>query len=248
MTTSFRKIVKPEHLNAANTLFGGTLVAWIDEACAMYAMCQMQTKRLVTLKISEMLFKKPARQGDILEFICTSGKVGNTSFTIDCKVMTKAILPGEVPTEIAHCEIIFVAVDENGRPEKFNPLTPRPVVRPEGHELTLLAEGPSPVLFVKALMKLQNISLKDATAIRDRLRAGERVDLYVGSDLYTVSKAIHELNAIGAIYSTYYFKLNGSMWSLTYFKPATLEEIEDFESIELPKSSAELYQGVTVKY
>ena len=38
---SYRKLVKPEDLNAANSLFGGTLMAWIDEACVLYAMCQM---------------------------------------------------------------------------------------------------------------------------------------------------------------------------------------------------------------
>ena len=120
---SYRKLVKPEDLNAADTLFGGTLMAWIDEACALYAMCQMQTRRVVTLKISEVLFKTPSQQGDILEFVCQPKKYGRTSLTISCSVITKIVVPGETARHIASCETVFVAVDENGRP---TPYTRRP--------------------------------------------------------------------------------------------------------------------------
>jgi len=116
---SYRKLVKPEDLNAADSLFGGTLMAWMDEACALYAMCQMQTRRVVTLKISEVLFKTPAQQGDILEFVCQPVRFGRTSFTIACSVTTKVVVPGETSRHIATCETVFVAVDEKGRPTPF---------------------------------------------------------------------------------------------------------------------------------
>ena len=61
-----RKLVMPGDENPAKRLFGGRLMQWADEATALYAMCQMRTKSLVTLKISEVLFKNPARSGDIL--------------------------------------------------------------------------------------------------------------------------------------------------------------------------------------
>ena len=116
MSMIFRKLIKPEDLNAANTLFGGTLMAWIDEAASIYAMCQMQTKSIVTVKVSEMKFKKPARQGDVLEFFCSAVKFGKTSFTLRCEVDTKTIGSESTKNRIAECEIVFVAVNENGRP------------------------------------------------------------------------------------------------------------------------------------
>lgn len=116
---SYRKLVKPEDLNAANSLFGGTLMSWIDEACALYAMCQMQSRRVVTLKISEVLFKTPAQQGDILEFVCKPIKYGRTSFTIACSVVTKVVEPGDDSRHIATCETVFVAVDAQGKPTPY---------------------------------------------------------------------------------------------------------------------------------
>ena len=40
-------------------LFGGTMMSWIDEAGAAYASQICDTPRMVTVKISELLFKKP---------------------------------------------------------------------------------------------------------------------------------------------------------------------------------------------
>jgi acyl-CoA hydrolase len=37
-----RKWVKPEDLNPNSTLFGGRLLAWIDEELALYSIIQLQ--------------------------------------------------------------------------------------------------------------------------------------------------------------------------------------------------------------
>jgi len=62
-----RKLVKPEDLNGRDTLFGGRLLAWIDEECAIYCTCQMQSHNIVTKFISEMNFVAPAYKGDVIE-------------------------------------------------------------------------------------------------------------------------------------------------------------------------------------
>ena len=41
-----RKWVKPEDLNANETLFGGRLLAWIDEEAVIYAMCQLESRTI----------------------------------------------------------------------------------------------------------------------------------------------------------------------------------------------------------
>ena len=46
-----RKLVKPEDLNASGTLFGGTLLRWIDEEAAIYVMCQLDNKNVVTINM-----------------------------------------------------------------------------------------------------------------------------------------------------------------------------------------------------
>lgn len=129
---TYRKLVMPEDENPAKRLFGGRLMQWADEATALYAMCQMRTKAVVTLKISEILFKNPAMTGDILEFWTRNKKVGRTSLTVECVVTRKNIgKPMDSPEPpkpeqgtylgdptgiILSCEFVFVSIDAEGKP------------------------------------------------------------------------------------------------------------------------------------
>lgn len=123
----------PDDLNHAKTLFGGRLLQWADEAAVMYAMCQIGSKSIVTLKMSEVLFKNPAKSGDVLEFWTRKQKIGNSSLVVDCVVVRKIVQsPQENPTPpkpqedgqfknpqdiILSCDFSFVHVDESGRPK-----------------------------------------------------------------------------------------------------------------------------------
>jgi len=115
-----RKLIKPEDLNACNTLFGGRLMAWIDEECAVYAVCQMQTHGIVTKYISEMNFTAPAYQDDIIEIGTETVAVGRTSLTLRCEVRVKDSKKVIVTIE----KIVFVAVDKDGHPSEFSLVDP----------------------------------------------------------------------------------------------------------------------------
>ena len=56
-----RKWVKPEDLNPNSTLFGGRLLAWIDEEIALYAIIQLESPRIVTKHMSEINFRASAK-------------------------------------------------------------------------------------------------------------------------------------------------------------------------------------------
>lgn len=107
-----RKWIKPEDLNANGTLFGGRLLQWIDEECALYAIIQLENPRTVTKFISEIDFKSPARQGDIIEIGIGVVKFGNASLTLTCEVRNKMTQK----TIITLDKIVMVSVDENGNP------------------------------------------------------------------------------------------------------------------------------------
>lgn len=62
-----RKWIKPEDLNPNGTLFGGSLLRWIDEEAAIYAIIQLEHEHIVTKYMSEINFVASARQGDIIE-------------------------------------------------------------------------------------------------------------------------------------------------------------------------------------
>ena len=92
-----RKWVKPEDLNPNSTLFGGRLLAWIDEELALYAIIQLESPKIVTKHMSEINFRSSAKQGDIIEIGIDVVKFGNTSITLTCQarnMMTREIIIG----------------------------------------------------------------------------------------------------------------------------------------------------------
>ncbi|WP_163410944.1 acyl-CoA thioesterase [Flavobacterium ajazii] len=108
-----RKWVKPEDLNPNGTLFGGQLLAWIDEELALYSIVQLENSRVVTKHMSEINFKSSARQGDIVEIGIDVVKFGTTSLVLKCAVrnmMTREII-------ITIDNTTMVNLGEDGKPK-----------------------------------------------------------------------------------------------------------------------------------
>ncbi|WP_417349473.1 acyl-CoA thioesterase [Ferrimonas sp.] len=107
-----RRVVKPEDLNPAEMLFGGRLLSWIDEEAAIFAACQMESTRLVTKCISAIDFRRPALQGDVIEFGLELTGHGRTSITVRCEVRNKLTKAAIVTIDA----MVFVCLDERGKP------------------------------------------------------------------------------------------------------------------------------------
>jgi len=109
-----RKWVKPEDLNPNGTLFGGRLLQWIDEEAALYAIIQLENKRVVTKFMSDINFVSSARQGDIIEIGIEVANFGNSSLTLRCEVRNK--MTREVIISID--KITMVNLGDDGKPKK----------------------------------------------------------------------------------------------------------------------------------
>jgi len=107
-----RKWVKPEDLNAHGTLFGGSLLSWIDEEAAIYSIIQLGTNGCVTKYMSEINFVSSAKQGDIIELGIKAIHFGRTSLTLTCEVRNKITRR----TILTIDKIVFVSVDASGFP------------------------------------------------------------------------------------------------------------------------------------
>ena len=107
-----RKWVKPEDLNPNGTLFGGSLLRWIDEEAAIYAICQLDNQRVVTKLISEVNFVSSARQGDIIELGMKATHFGRTSITLRCEVRNKVTRKSILTIE----KMVFVNMGADGKP------------------------------------------------------------------------------------------------------------------------------------
>jgi len=107
-----RKLIKPEDLNAHGTLFGGSVLSWIDEESAIFVTCQLNKGNIVTKYMSEINFVSSAGLGDIIEIGMETVKFGKTSITVRCEVRNKF----SKDTIIKIDEIVFVHLDETGKP------------------------------------------------------------------------------------------------------------------------------------
>lgn len=112
------RLIMYSDLNAAGRLFGGRLMAWLDEASAMAAMRVMNTKSVVTKKFGEVVFEAPGMLGDYVEIWCHPVREGTTSLTLDCKVIVRDVRENTV-REICTSNVVYVAIDENGRPRAW---------------------------------------------------------------------------------------------------------------------------------
>ena len=108
-----RKWIKPQDLNPNQTLFGGRLLEWIDEECALYSIIQLENSKTVTKYMSEIDFKSSAKEGDIVEIGIEVVKFGSASLTLKCEVRNKMTRE----TIITIDKIVMVVLDQDGKPK-----------------------------------------------------------------------------------------------------------------------------------
>lgn len=103
-------------IGVGGNLFGGTMMAWIDEAAGIYVHRYTGVRRSVTLKYTELCFKEAVHVGEVVDFYASNPRVGRTSFTFDFE--------GRVGSRVViHTTCTFVAVDHEGKPMTI----PRPL-------------------------------------------------------------------------------------------------------------------------
>jgi acyl-CoA hydrolase len=127
------KLVLPPDTNHLGTIFGGTVLAYIDEIAAITAMRHSGTA-VVTASIDKVNFLSSARVGDILILEGIVIATGRTSLEVYVKVECQHLQTGEKTTTTTAI-LTMVAVNEDGRP------TPVRGIIPETEEEKMLFES-----------------------------------------------------------------------------------------------------------
>jgi len=107
--------IKKSDLGFHGNLFGGKLLAWIDASGAAFAAEAADTPRMVTLKIDECIFKKPAKEGQLLKIYGKVKKIGTTSMVLELEARSHNVYNGN-QNVILSTNITFVRIDEQGEP------------------------------------------------------------------------------------------------------------------------------------
>jgi acyl-CoA hydrolase len=117
-----REMVMPHHTNPQNTVFGGTVMSWIDVAAAMVA-ARHCGRPVVTAHISDIDFIAPVKMGYHVLIQASLNYVGRTSMIVGVKVTSENPYTGESRTT-TKAYLTFVALDDLGRPVEVPELTP----------------------------------------------------------------------------------------------------------------------------
>lgn len=105
--------IKKSDLGFHGNLFGGKCLSWIDAAGAAYAMEVCDSPRMVTVKIDECIFKKSAKEGQLLKIYGKVLDIGNSSLTLELEARSHNVYSG-TQSIILSTNIKFVRIDENG--------------------------------------------------------------------------------------------------------------------------------------
>ena len=108
-------ICKGSELGVHGNMFGGTMMSLIDESGAAYVSQLIDTPRIVTIKIDELIFKQPVRVGNLLKIYGKVIEFGNTSVSVYIEVRKHNVYTGSQET-VTHTNIKFVRIDEEGNP------------------------------------------------------------------------------------------------------------------------------------
>lgn len=110
------QLVLPSHTNAIDTIFGGTIMSWID-ICAAIAAQRHSGREVVTASIDRLDFIAPVRKGWVVNLKASLNFVSTSSMEIGVRVDAENPKTGEV-FHTASSYLTFVALGSDGRAAK----------------------------------------------------------------------------------------------------------------------------------
>jgi len=121
-TVTMTEIVLPSHANSLGTIFGGTIMSWIDIAAAIAA--QKHSRSIVvTASIDALHFIAPVKVGHVVHIKASVNFAGRTSMEVGARVESENPLTGE-RAHTASAYTTFVALDKSGKPQSVPTVAP----------------------------------------------------------------------------------------------------------------------------
>ena len=109
--------------NVAGKVHGGVIMRLVDTAAALAAI-RHAGGLAVTVSLDEMSFLEPVHIGDVLTLNASVNDVGTTSMECGVRVEAESPISGR-RVHAASAYLVFVAIDDEGRPRPVAPLVAR---------------------------------------------------------------------------------------------------------------------------
>lgn len=100
--------------NLAGNVHGGVIMKLVDTAAGLAAVKHCRA-RVVTVAMDEMVFIEPVYLSDVVTLQAQVNDVGRTSMEVGVRVEAENTLSGE-RRHVSTAYLVFVALDEHGRP------------------------------------------------------------------------------------------------------------------------------------
>lgn len=107
------KLCMTKDIGVHGNLFGGHMLAWLDEAAATWACSVCKNPNMVTVKIDEMIFRRPVKNGQQVNIYGEVKAIGTSSITIYVEARFVNFYTGE-ETLVCSTIFTFVRIDDSG--------------------------------------------------------------------------------------------------------------------------------------
>lgn len=111
---AIRVVMMPRDTNPMGTIFGGTILSYIDQAGYIEAHSHTR-KTLATVAMHEVKFIAPVFVGDLVSYNTELVRIGETSITVRVTVEAMRGAPPHETVRVTQAEVVYVAVDGPGR-------------------------------------------------------------------------------------------------------------------------------------
>ena len=108
-------ICMAKDIGVHGNMFGGIMLAWIDEAASALTIQVCKTPNMVTIKVDELIFKKKVKEGYLIKIYGEVIKMGNTSLVLKIEARKGSVYSGEEEI-VCRTNTTFVRIDEAGDP------------------------------------------------------------------------------------------------------------------------------------
>jgi acyl-CoA thioesterase YciA len=112
---TYRVVAMPADTNAYGDIFGGWLMSQVDIAGSILALREANG-RVATVAVKEFRFLAPVGVGDLISCYTEVQRRGRSSITVHVIAEARRQLDGGQDHVVADATLVYVALDEEGRP------------------------------------------------------------------------------------------------------------------------------------
>jgi len=113
-------LCKTSDIGINNNLFGGRMLSWLDEAGGIMAAEEVCSRNIVTLKMDQVLFKKPVKVNDHIRIYGKVVNIGKSSVSLFLEAR-RFDFDHQIEDAVCSTKMTYVKIDDSGKSAQIIP-------------------------------------------------------------------------------------------------------------------------------